>query len=185
MTDQPHEAGVPEDVKALAGRALSNAAVASQHHILDVGHDEADNVVCEAVVLAIQQAIMADRSRRSAPETGVLRADQPLTVGIEEQQLVIRIGFDVLAHAIRYAPSLSHFDGTVSDDVLEPTITDADTFFKELVIALNSEEEDGTTPVHRMLDAAALAAIESGAEGIETGWDKADKLRAALTEKNT
>lgn len=46
-------------------------------------------------------------------------------------------------------------------------VTDADVFAKEFVRALNRESEDGTTAIHKLFDAAALEAIDQGAEGIE------------------
>lgn len=46
-------------------------------------------------------------------------------------------------------------------------VTDAEEFAKELVRALNDEEEDGTTRIHLMFDAALEFAFEQGAEGIE------------------
>lgn len=55
----------PAEVRELAERALSNASVASQNHILDEGHEQADEVLCEAVKDAVAQAIMADRASRA------------------------------------------------------------------------------------------------------------------------
>jgi hypothetical protein len=46
-------------------------------------------------------------------------------------------------------------------------VTDAEAFARDLVAELNREEEDGTTPVHRMFDAVIQGAIENGAEGVE------------------
>ena len=46
-------------------------------------------------------------------------------------------------------------------------ITDETVFAQAICDALEDEEEDGSTPVHRLLDAAADSAIEQGCEGIE------------------
>lgn len=46
-------------------------------------------------------------------------------------------------------------------------VTNARAFAKEVVHALNDEDEDGTTPIHRLFDAAFEEAIEQGAEGVE------------------
>lgn len=51
-------------------------------------------------------------------------------------------------------------------------VTDVKAFAKELVIALNREEEDGTTRIHTMFDGAINEAIEQGAEGIEEHEDQ-------------
>lgn len=63
-------------------------------------------------------------------------------------------------------------------------VTDSGEFAKELCIALNAENEDGTTPIHRLIDKAVIAAIEQGALGIdEIGEDEAEKLSASLQKK--
>lgn len=80
--------------------------------------------------------------------------------------LVISIGIETLAHAIRLAPSLETFD-EASGEFRGPRVTDPKVFAEEVVRALVHEDAEGTTRVHRMLDAAALAAFEDGAEGIE------------------
>lgn len=46
-------------------------------------------------------------------------------------------------------------------------VTDLDAFAKDLLHELNREEEDGTTPIHRMFDSVIEKAIEQGAEGVE------------------
>ena len=46
-------------------------------------------------------------------------------------------------------------------------VTNLPAFAKELCAEINREEEDGTTPFHRMFDAATEAAFEGGGEGIE------------------
>jgi len=99
-----------------------------------------------------------------------------LSVKIAKGVLTISIGMATLANAIRFNPDLAAWDEVTGDELLSE-ITDVTLFGKELVRALESEEEDGTTPVHLMLDAAALSAIENGAEGILTGDDKLDNLR--------
>lgn len=46
-------------------------------------------------------------------------------------------------------------------------ITDVPIYMKEVVDALNADDEQGTTLIHRMFDAAILQTLENGAEGIE------------------
>lgn len=95
--------------------------------------------------------------------------DAPLTVRVEDDQLVIRIGLAVLADAPR-----QHNDWRNDDDEPRLTVTDATVFANEIVAALQREEEDGTTPVHVMLDDAITYVVEQGGEGIELGEDSAD-----------
>ena len=46
-------------------------------------------------------------------------------------------------------------------------ITDTKAFAREVVRSINHEDEQGTTPFHKMFDAAMEHAIEYGAEGVE------------------
>ncbi len=46
-------------------------------------------------------------------------------------------------------------------------VTAPDVFARDLIRALNDEDEQGTTPIHRLFDAAINEALEQGAEGIE------------------
>ena len=46
-------------------------------------------------------------------------------------------------------------------------VTDPLLFAKEMCRELNKESENGTTPIHTLLDKAIVAAFENGAEGIE------------------
>jgi hypothetical protein len=46
-------------------------------------------------------------------------------------------------------------------------VTDPEGFAKEICDALNDEDEEGTTPVHRRFDEAINAALNSGAQHAE------------------
>jgi hypothetical protein len=52
-------------------------------------------------------------------------------------------------------------------------VIDATRFAKDIVNALNDEQEDGTTPVHVLLDTAFEKAIEDGSQGVELTKDSA------------
>ena len=82
---------------------------------------------------------------------------QQLEVEADATTLRISIGVEILAWALQNG---------CHEWPEEVKITDPATFAKEVASQLNKEAEDGTTPVHRMLDTAALAAIEYGAEGV-------------------
>lgn len=93
--------------------------------------------------------------------------DRCLEVKIEDEELIIRIGISTLAGAIRLSP---YIDGIVMDhdgDENVVDITDEAVFADAIREAMQIEEEDGTTPIHRMFDSAAEWAIEQGCEGIE------------------
>ena len=80
--------------------------------------------------------------------------DQPLTITIENGQLVIRVGVHTLAFAVTRGAGNEHFAITAPDRAAE-----------EIVRELEREAEDGTTVVHTLLDKAAFAAWEQGGEG--------------------
>ena len=48
-------------------------------------------------------------------------------------------------------------------------VTNTKVFSDAVLSELRSEQEDGTTLVHVMLDAAVLEAVEQGAEGVKLG----------------
>ena len=94
----------------------------------------------------------------------------PLKVFIENGVLVMLIGVECLANAVKLNPDLTEYNEK-SGEWNEPKVTDPDKFAAEVAIALQSEDEDGTTLVHTALDTAAMNAIENGAEGIELPAD--------------
>jgi hypothetical protein len=49
----------------------------------------------------------------------------------------------------------------------EFSITKPKLFAKDVVVALNDEDEKGSTPIHKLFDEAMNAAIEQGADGVE------------------
>lgn len=75
---------------------------------------------------------------------------------IEGDEIVIRF-------VIPFLPLI--FDGSPLGP--EFKVTDPNAFARDVVSELNREEEDGTTPVHRMFDAVLTEAVEQGAEGVE------------------
>jgi hypothetical protein len=79
---------------------------------------------------------------------------RPLMVKIEHGEVVIRIGVDVLAFAAEKGPVFDMED--------PPQIIDKNEWARDVVTELEREEEDGTTPIHAMLDAAMRAAVEGG-----------------------
>ena len=82
--------------------------------------------------------------------------DKPLTVEIVNGVLNISIGIDTLYFAL-----------SENDFHTQFKVTSIKGFAKDVLNELLSEEEDGTTLVHRMLDEAANNAIENGSEYIE------------------
>lgn len=84
---------------------------------------------------------------------------QQLSVRIEDGQLKISIGIALLAFAVQGQDQWPE----------EFYVSDIRKFAKSMVYRLQSEAEDGTTPVHRMLDAAADDVLEQGDDGVDEG----------------
>ena len=79
---------------------------------------------------------------------------------IEDGSLVIRVSLEALPMVLDGAWAMNKLDHRYK-------ITDASEFAKELMHALNREDEQGTTPVHEMFDDAIIYCIEQGAFGID------------------
>jgi hypothetical protein len=105
---------------------------------------------------------MTDMNKRIGNHYG-----NPLTVKLERGALVIRIGADVLAHALKFSDLFIRFD-EAKDDYIQPyKVTDATELAKDVIHAMLREEEDGSTPLSDFLDKMTQAAIEDGTLGVE------------------
>ena len=82
---------------------------------------------------------------------------------IIDGKLVISLSISTLAHAARH----SEYFLNCAEDGAPLKITDEATFAKSVTLGLNREEEDGSTPITRMLDEAFVWAAEQGEDGIE------------------
>ncbi len=71
----------------------------------------------------------------------------------------ISIGVELLTYAVLHGPALG------GDPEL--VVTDNVKFTEEIINWLRCEDEDGTTPLHRAFDQAALSAVENGCDGIK------------------
>ena len=87
-----------------------------------------------------------------------MNSDQPLTIGVIDDKLVISIGLNILSHVAENCPLLREVEGEVK-------VEDLQSLAGDVIMALEDEQEDGTTPVHLLLDAAILAAYENGSLG--------------------
>lgn len=98
---------------------------------------------------------------------------QALKVRLSKGVLSISIGIDTLAFCAEQHPDV----WLPETDKSRIVVSNAFKFAKEVKIALEQEEEDGTTPVHSMLDNAILTAWESGCEGLD--YDAMEELEKA------
>ena len=90
----------------------------------------------------------------------------------QDGQAVIKGGAIVIRIPIKNLPQV--VEGAWALGALDTRwkITDAPAFAEALVDELNREDEEGTTMIHKMFDAAINEALEQGAEGIEEHKDQ-------------
>jgi hypothetical protein len=81
---------------------------------------------------------------------------------IKGEAIVIRLSLVSIADAVRGGVDLGSIDPPIR-------VTDPKVFAKEVVHALNREDDDGTTPIHRLFDQAFSEATEDGARGVQLG----------------
>lgn len=86
------------------------------------------------------------------------RRNQGLKVEVRRGVLTISIGVDALAFA--------HENSAFAEEV-PLVVMHKVQFAKDVVTELKREEEDGTTPVHRLLDRACKMAHEAGSEAVQ------------------
>ncbi len=96
-------------------------------------------------------------------------AGQPLTIGVEGDELVIRIGVDTLAFAFETGEENQPFDEKANDFRRSWKVIAPRDFAKGVANALCDEEEDGSTPLTGILDAAYIRAVEEGCGVDEDG----------------
>jgi hypothetical protein len=97
---------------------------------------------------------------------GKTLAGRPLTVGVEGGELVIRIGIDTLVFAFETSAENQPFDHHANDFRRAFKVVDKYKFAKGVGNGLCNEEEDGSTPLMHVLDAAYIDAVEN-AEGVD------------------
>src|SRR5208282_4274759 len=93
-------------------------------------------------------------------------AGRPLTLGVEGEELVIRIGVDTLQFCFETGEENQPYDEKAEDFRRTFKIVDKNKFAKGVGIALCNEEEDGSTPLTKVLDEAFIHAVEND-EGVD------------------
>ncbi len=97
-----------------------------------------------------------------------------------DQSAIARIKGDHIIITVSIQNFQSALLGAWANGAMEPyRIDDPKAFAKAVCHALNDEDEIGDTPIHHMLDAAMLVAIENG-EGEEIDEDEAEEMAAQL-----
>lgn len=97
--------------------------------------------------------------------------NQPLKCGIEGDELVIRIGIDTLKHATEYCPKFYDYEKEIKhkkyQEVPYQIVEDAMELAKDVSLAMQREEEDGSCPLSDFLDNMILDAYEDGSIGFK------------------
>jgi len=93
--------------------------------------------------------------------------DQPLDVKVENGELVIHIGIHTLAHAVSYADWAAPFDTGCDDNIRTFAITDPEQLARDVLLEMQSEAEDGSSPLSDFLDAMTKAALDGGSAAVE------------------
>jgi hypothetical protein len=97
---------------------------------------------------------------------GKTLAGRPLTIRVEGEELVIRIGVDTLVFAFETGEENQPFDDDANDFRRSWKVVDKYKFAKGVGNALCCEEEDGSTPLTKILDEAYIHAVEND-EGVD------------------
>ena len=88
-------------------------------------------------------------------------AGLPLTIGVEDDQLVIRIGIDTLAYCFEVSDDNNPFVDDDNDFRRTFKVDDSREFARGVGYGLRDEREDGSSLLTDALDAACVYAVES------------------------
>ena len=89
-----------------------------------------------------------------------------MQIKVEGSELVIRLPIDDLVFAFEAGDENQPFDEKVNDFRRSFKVSDKSQFAKGVALGLRDEEEDGSTPLTRILDQAFIYAVE-GAYGVD------------------
>lgn len=96
---------------------------------------------------------------------------RPLTVKVQQGQLVIAIGVQTLTHAVTYSDWANPYDEATGDYVRSFAIVDAPQFASDVVHEMLREREDGSTPLSDFIDKMSEEAINQGSLGLHEDFD--------------
>jgi len=169
------------DLRDLAERPLPTRRKAGDLQILRIAEAELDGLRAVARearktdadpatgnltrALARLDAASSGDGRRGGPRSTQKRSAE---ASIEQGSIVIRLPVVNIPKAYRAGVDL----GCIPTDGWK--VTNAVAFARDVVRALNDEDEQGTTPIHRLFDAAFSSAVEQGSEGAAEVEDAED-----------
>jgi hypothetical protein len=96
-----------------------------------------------------------------------------LSADIKNGMLTIKVGVDIL----KFAAEHSEKYWLPNTDKYAFVIDDADAFASDLLSTMQDEEEDGTSNIHKFIDAMIELSVDQGNTGIDI--DAMEQLQAA------
>lgn len=112
-------------------------------------------------------------------------AGLPLKIGVEGDQLVIRIGVDTLAFCFEISDDNQPFDDEANDFRRSWKVIDRHKFAEGVARGLQIQEEDGSTPLTRILDNACMRAVEDNMGIEEDGRIVTNEMLHPITDYPT
>ena len=93
--------------------------------------------------------------------------DQPLIAEIKDDEIIIRVGIDVVKWALEHHRDSQPYNEKTNEYEQKWIVSDTAEFSKDIVFKMNDEEEDGTTPLIEFLDNMCMSALEDGSIGAD------------------
>lgn len=92
---------------------------------------------------------------------------KPLKATVKaDGRIAIEIGVATLAHTLAFGDKFNRFDEGLNDYRRTFAVSDPVEFARDVVRALNDEEEDGSTRLTEIIEEAMEAAISDGSLGL-------------------
>ncbi len=88
-----------------------------------------------------------------------------IRIAAEDGDLIIRIPVKTMLYAFVNDPGHESWDAD-SGQHMPPTIRDEAGFVADIIAELEREDDDGTTPVHLMVDGVMREAVEQGSKNV-------------------
>lgn len=92
---------------------------------------------------------------------------KPLTVQIKDGELIMRVGIDTLAHAAEYGEMFNEFKPYPACYPPYVKVKKKSLLAKDVKTELLRNDEDGSTPLSRLLDQMLVEAREDGSLAFE------------------
>lgn len=133
--------------------------------LLSVPSELLEQALDAAAAVGMQDVVdELDRILTPATAQSAKLIDALPSVAIEGDQLVIRITTECLLHAITCAP-----EWPVDYTGAPISIQNGTLLIQEIIHELQREDEQGSNQMHRLLEQAALDAINNGSEAVSYG----------------